>query len=129
MVIIMGAGCAKEKPEVEPAAKAKILGAWKLEKRIDETWQPVNILVEELVETGTPGDSAIFKEDDLVYSYQDRPTGVYEEILSYEFPNDSTIRMDEENYVIRKLTATELYLHQEETEGDVKDVVKIFLVR
>lgn len=125
------AACTKERSTQEPAAKAKLTGTWKLNKYVDETWTTDNVLTYYDEQTGKPGDSVIFTNDYMLHGYEDSPTGVYEDLYPYKFVNDSTLNWDGEDYVIRKLTATELYLHQEEMDPDShqKDVVKIYLVR
>lgn len=133
LVLITLAGCKKDKDKPEPAAKAFLLGTWKLDKLIDETYTIMgDTLIESETEMGEAGDSVIFKSDNRFYSYVDKPGGIVdEEIYPFKFLNDSTISWDGEDYVIKTLTRTELYLHQEEIDFQNfhKDVVKMYLVR
>jgi hypothetical protein len=104
------------------ATRALLLGKWQLDKGIDEYYKPLNVLTEREETIGEPGDSSIFKNDNYVYSYQTRSTGVDEEIYEYTLVNDSTVIIDEEQWRIRKLTEFEMTLYQEETENDERDI-------
>jgi hypothetical protein len=134
LVLITLAGCKKDKSNPpEPDTKAFLLGKWQLDKLINETYALLGgALVDSATEMGEAGDSCIFKSNNRLYSYEDKPGGIVnEEVYPFKFLNDSTISWDGEDYVIKRLTKTELYLHQEELDfqNAQKDVVKMYLVR
>jgi hypothetical protein len=135
VLLFVIAGCQKEKSEDNNAKKlaeykAKLQGTWKLQKTEEEYWHPVNTLINTDIIQGEAGDSAVFT-DKLVKGYQDINGQPEEDVYDYHWVNDSTITFDDERYVIRNLTDTELYLHSEEirTSDNTKDVYKVFLVR
>jgi hypothetical protein len=133
VLLIVVAGCHKEKSEDNPDKKdnkAKLLGKWKLQRTEEEYWHPVNMLVDTDVIPGEAGDSAIFFND-RVKTYEDENGQPDEDILDFKWVNDSTITIDDEQFVIRKLTDSELYLHQDyiNTADDTKDVYRVFMVR
>jgi hypothetical protein len=115
----------------EDVVKDKLLGKWQHQRATDETYTPAGVLVSMFEEIGTPDDSAIFKSNNLIYDYRKVGNEIIEEIIEYHIVNDSTINIDEEDYKIRKLTDTELYLHQEEldTRSNELDIRRIYLVR
>jgi hypothetical protein len=81
-------------------------------------------------EIGQAGDSVIFKSNNIAYGYSDivGTNQVDVEETPFHLINDSTINMDDEIYKIRKLTETELYLHEEEvnTATNEKYIYKLF---
>lgn len=112
----------------EPTTQQKILGAWKLQKAVDEYYQPVNTLIETDEYLGVAGDSVVFKSDNMVYSYS--PVEGNDE-TTYQILNDTTIRIEDELYKIRKLSATELNLFQEHLEPAVDEryIQRLYFVR
>jgi hypothetical protein len=133
VLLFIAAGCQKEKSEDHPESrvnKAQLIGNWKLQKTEEEYWHPVSVLIDSDMTPGEPGDSAIFT-DKLVKAYSDVNGQPDEEVYDYTWVNDSTVTFDDETFVIRKLTDTELYLHQEDvnTADNSKDVYKVFMVR
>lgn len=120
--------CDRNKDDVNEQNKTKIIGKWRLDKTIDEEYKPVNTLISSDVYTGEPGDSIVFKTNGTVISYSDQ---YGPEEIEYLFSDNTTIVMDDEEYKIGKLTDTELYIYQEETDlsAGEKWMYKIYLVR
>lgn len=112
LALLLSAACQPDavEPPVNPA-RENILGKWKMDKNYSDYYQPANVLMDSEEYIGQPGDSVVFMRNNLLYAYA--PPSMIDE-FDYHFVNDSTIIVDEEEYKIRKLTATELYLYQEE---------------
>ena len=128
--LIMLAACRREDSiDTNQAAKALLLGKWQLNNLVDEYYQPVNVLKEHDETPGIPGDSVIFKSDNQMYSYIDLVPGEEKDIYPYEWINDSIIKVDGENYTIRKLTNNELTLYKEETGNNERDVEIEYFIR
>lgn len=122
------ASCQRDKDDLREQTKIKILGKWRLDKAVEEEYKPVNTLISSDEEHGLPGDSVVFRADGIAMTYSD----IYgPEEIAYEVSNNSTIILDDENYKIGKLTDTEFYLYQEETDlsAGEKWVYKIYLIR
>lgn len=112
----------------EPTTQQKLLGKWQVQKVIDEYYKPVNVLLESDEVQGLPGDSVVFKADGNVYTY----SPVYgDDFTDYELLNDTTLRIEDEVYIIRKLTASELYLYNEDIDAvaNEKYIQKGYFVR
>jgi hypothetical protein len=118
--------CTREKDE---DYKPEMLGAWKLDRTVEEDYHPINTLEESNEYTGGPGDSIIFKANGLAYSYEDGSTEPEE--TEYKLLNDSTIRIEFETFKIRKLTSTEFNLMEDEIDhaNDERWVYSIYLKR
>jgi hypothetical protein len=97
-------------------------------KTVDESYKPANVLLTQEELAGAPGDSVVFKGS-LVYSYQTRPTGVDEDVIPYEWINDSIIKIDDEHFTIRKLTHNELTVVQDETENGERTIATAYYMR
>jgi hypothetical protein len=130
LLIITLASCRREDSIANPdVTKEKLLGKWQFERGIDEYYK-ANVLISKDEEVGTPADSVIFKNDNLIYEYYKIANEVKAEIYDYNLVNDSTLLIDDELYKIRKLTGTELYVYQEEIEGvDEKYIRRGYYVR
>ena len=132
VLIIALASCNRVDPiPSEDVVKEKLLGKWQYQRGTDETYTPAGVLVSLSEEIGTPDDSAIFKSNNLIYDYRKVGNEIIEEITEYHIVNDSTINIDEEDYKIRKLTDTELYLYQEEFDARLNelDIRRLYLIR
>ena len=112
----------------EPLNSEKILGTWRLQKAVDEYYQPVNTLVSTDEVIGTVGDSIVFKNNGEVYTYS--PTEGNDK-TTYRFINENTIEIEDELYEIKTLTTTELYLYMDHTDPAINEryVQKLYLVR
>jgi hypothetical protein len=117
-----------KKDDAGPETAEKILGAWKLQKAVDEYYQPVNTLVDIEETLGTAGDSVVFRKDNMVYSYSDVEG---DDVAPYEIVNETTIKIEDELYDIKKLTSTQLYLHQDHKEAATNSryVQRLYFVR
>src|SRR5215213_5678856 len=94
----------------EPTTQQKLLGKWKLQKEIDEYYQPTTVLLETEDIPGEPGDSIVFKNDGNVYAY----SPVYgNDVTTYKILNDTTIEIEDVIYIFNDPATTELYLYQE----------------
>jgi hypothetical protein len=124
--VVAAASCKRD--DAEPKTADKLLGAWRLQKAVDEYYQPVNTLVDKEVTMGTAGDSVVFKNDNTVYSYSP-VDGNY--ATTYEILNETTIEIEDELYEIKKLTNSELYLYQDHTEAatNTRYVQHLYFVR
>ncbi|HEY0680180.1 MAG TPA: hypothetical protein VGD17_17970 [Chitinophagaceae bacterium] len=111
-----------------PSTSQMILGKWRLQKAIDEYYHPVNVLLETENVDGEIGDSVIFKSNNEVYSYS---LAHGEEVTTYEILNDTTIKIEDELYKIRRLTNQELHLYMEETDPvlDERYIQKLYFLR
>lgn len=130
LLIITLASCRREDSISNPdVTKEKLLGKWQFDRAIEESYK-ADVLISKEEEIGTPADSVIFKNDNLIYEYYKIANEVKAEIYDYRLVNDSTLLIDDELYKIRKLTATELYVYQEEMEGvDEKYIRRGYYVR
>ena len=125
-VILLAACQSKDVPEL--TTQEKLMGKWKLQKEIDEYYQPQPVLLETEEIAGLDGDSIVFKNDGNVYAY----SPIYgNDVTNYQVLNDTTVEIEDELYRIRKLTATELYLYNEyiEPTADEKYIQKLYFVR
>jgi hypothetical protein len=122
------ASCQRDDDPPAPSAAQQILGKWRLQKAIDEYYHPVNTLIDTDEIIGEPGDSVVFKSDNKVYVYS--PTDG-DDVTSYLLLNDTTIRIEDEIYKIRKLDARELYLYQEYVQQQIDEryVQRLYFVR
>lgn len=112
----------------EPATQEKLLGRWKIDRVIEESYKPVNTLVDTEVTPGRDGDAVEFKSNGVVNVYS---TIDGDDETTYEVLNDTTVKIEDEIYKIRKLTPTELNLYQE-WQGQAIDerfVQKIYFIR
>ena len=125
-LFILAACNGKDTPE--PTTQQKLLGKWRVQKEIDEYYQPVTTLLETEQIDGQPGDSIVFKTDGNVYSYS--PT-YGDDFTNYEVLNDTTVKIEDELYMIRKLTTTELYLYNDYVNqmGNERYVQRLYFVR
>jgi hypothetical protein len=110
------------------ASKEKILGAWKLDKSIEKYYEPVNTLVDQDEYIGEPGDSVVFRSDNVALGYE---PGYSQdpEMFEYHIKGSNTISIDDEDYRITKLTESALHLYIEYIEDDTKWTQAIFLYR
>jgi hypothetical protein len=123
VLFIALASCNRVDPiSSEDVVKEKLLGKWQFQRGIDESYNQAGALISYEEEIGTPGDSGIFKSNNLLYDYRTVGNNVIEEVTEYRIVNDTTINIDEEDYKIRKLTDTELYLYQEEFDGRLNEL-------
>ena len=105
--------CQRDDEDPQPTTAQKILGAWKMEKVIDEDYQPVNTLISVDEYTGLPGDSVVFKTNGMVYTYSDIDG---DDVTDYIVVDEKTIKIEDEIYEIKTLNDTQLYLYIDETD-------------
>jgi hypothetical protein len=124
-LVLLIASCQPDPVEPPPTNRDKILGKWHLDRDYSEYYQPSTVLLDYEEYIGEPEDSVVFRKNNIMVAYPE------EEYLEYHFVNDSTISIDDEEYKIRKLTSTELYLFQEEsiTATDERYVIRGYLSR
>ncbi len=117
--------CTREK---EDDPNQPFLGAWKLDKIVEEDYHPVHTLLSRDEDLGKEGDSVIFKANGAVFTYSDE--GRIEED-EWELMTDSTLRIEYEIYKIMKLTDREFYLREEDIDQalDEKWVYELYLRR
>lgn len=117
-----------QKDDAEPTTLQKLSGVWKIEKVIDECYQPVNTLIDREETAGRDGDAVEFKDNGVVYVYS-KIDG--DDQTTYEVLNSNTIKIEDEIYTITRLTTTELNLLQDYTEPgtDQRFVQRIYFVR
>jgi hypothetical protein len=128
--LIMLTACRREDSvDTNQAAKALLLGKWQLNNLVDDYYEPVNVLKDHYETPGTPGDSVIFKSDNQMFSYIDVSPGEEKDIYPYEWINDSIIKVDGEQYTIRKLTPSELTLYNEVPKNNGRDVEIAYFIR
>lgn len=127
VLLIMTGACNKEKSE-DPRVR-DILGKWQLDRTLEEEYKPISTLIWSDEYIGEPGDSIVFKANGLAYSYEDGDTEGEE--TEYKFLTDSTILIEFETYKIMKLTDTEFYIREEETDQalDEKWIYEVRLKR
>jgi hypothetical protein len=120
--------CQRDDEDPLPTAATKILGAWKVDRAIDEDYHPVNTLVDVEEYIGLPGDSVVFKTDGLVYTYSDVDG---KDETDYIVLDEKTIKIEDELYEIKTLTDKELYLYLEEKDPaqDTRFVQKLYFKR
>ena len=123
-LLVLAACQSKDTPET---TEQRLSGRWKMEKVIEEYYRPVNTLID-TEEIRGRGDEVEFKPNGvvLVFSAIDGDSET-----TYEILNDTTILVEDEVYVIKKLTSTELLLFQDITEpgSDERFVQRIYFVR
>jgi hypothetical protein len=117
--------CTREK---EQTINPKILGKWMLDRTVEEEYYPVNTMTYSEEINGKAGDSVVFLVNKIAVTYTD-DGGVSED--DYEMINDSTLVIEYETYKIRKLTATEFYLHEEDVDNSANEkwIYKIYMKR
>jgi hypothetical protein len=96
----------------------KIQGTWKLRKSVEEYYEPMNTLVYRDEYDGGPGDSIVFRDNNILDAYEDGYPGD-PETLEYRL-GLNTIEIDEEEWKVTRLTDTELVLYIEEIEDGTK---------
>lgn len=126
LVLIMSASCTRD--DFDAAINPLMLGTWKLDKTIEEDYHPINTLLDTYEEMGLPGDSITFHANNTCTGYMD---GEDPQTDEYKMLNDSTIRIEFETYVIRELTETTLYLHQEDIDNALNEkyVYRVYMKR
>lgn len=102
----------------EPTTQAKLLGRWKIDRIIEEYYKPVNTLIDTEETDGREGDAAEFAPNGVVYVYSVIDG---DDETTYELLDDTTIKIEDEIYKIRKLTTTELNLYQEWEEPGMNE--------
>jgi hypothetical protein len=125
---MLGLAACNSHDDPEPTTAQKLLGKWKLQKEVDESYQPMNVLINTDETMGEPGDSVVFKNDGNVFVYS--PT-YGEDVTTYEILNDTTVKIEDEMYRIRKLTTTELNLYWEDVYPALnsREVQRLYFVR
>lgn len=118
----------QSKDTLEPTTEQKLAGKWKIERVIDEYYKPVNTLVDSEETAGREGDAVEFKANGIVYVYSEIDG---DDETTYQILNDTTVKIEDEVYIIKKLTATQLDLLQDYTEPgtDERYVQRIYFVK
>ncbi len=110
------------------STEQKILGKWKLVKAIEEEYMPLNTLryMDEYI--GTTGDSVVFSENNIVYTYSPVSGDIEEE---YSVVNGQQIVIESEVWWIQTLTDKEFILKSEENDAsqNTRYVQKIIMAR
>jgi hypothetical protein len=122
LLLIFFFACRRDK--IEPVIPG-ILGTWKIDRTVEEEYQPINTLVYRDEYIGEPGDSVVIKANGILYEYEEGDTEGEE--VGYKVVNDSTIDIDDEEYKIRKLTDSSFYFHQEEIDQNERWIYQIYL--
>jgi predicted nucleotidyltransferase len=127
-VTLLALFACQSKDTPEPSIEQKLAGRWKIEVIIEEFYKPVNTLVESELTHGRDGDAVEFKPNGVLYVYSEIDG---DDETTYEILNDTTIRIEDEVYVIKKLVDAELVLEQDHTEPGANErfVQKIIFVR
>ena len=112
----------------EPTTQGKLLGKWKIDRIIEEYYKPVNTLLDTEETPGRDGDAVEFKSNGVVYVYSEIDG---DDETTYEVLNDTTVKIEDEIYKIRKLTPTELNLYQEWEEPGMNEkfIQRIYFVK
>ena len=120
--------CQKDDDDPGPTAAQKILGAWKLDRDIEEDYHPINTLVDVDEIVGLPGDSVVFKTNGIVYTYSDV---VGNDQTDYIVIDEKTIKIEDEIYEIKTLTDKELFLYIDEKDPvqNTRFVQKLYFKR
>ena len=109
--VLLLVACDKEDSLQSPP---QITGKWMLIKYVETCYTPANTVLSTEEITGLPGDSLIFSVGNRLLTYSDAD-GMNEE--HYELLNDSTLRIEFEEWKISRLTAIELTLLSDETDA------------
>ena len=108
-----------QKDDAPETTSTKVLGKWRLEKFIDEYYQPVNTLIDREEVTGNPDDYDEFRTDGNVYVFS--PTEG-NDVVPYQVIDETHIEIEDEVYEIKALTSTDMHLYQDITENDTRFV-------
>jgi hypothetical protein len=124
LAVLTAASCGKD-PEVRKSKNELLHGKWMLQRAVEELYSPATTLIDSDEVTGEPGDSLVFKPNNILYSYE----GSFEEQSEYRLINDSTLHIEQEQWKVATLNERELTLVQDETFMDERYVIRIFMVR
>ncbi|HYE56322.1 MAG TPA: hypothetical protein VD996_15845 [Chitinophagaceae bacterium] len=122
--VIMLASCQKD--DAPETNRTRILGKWKVEKVIDEYYQPVNTLIDREETTGNPDEYIEFTADGKVKMHS---PSMGDDETTYEFIDEDTIMIEDEVYDIKELVEAKLHLFQDFTEGDQRFVQNAYFIR
>lgn len=101
--IVSITSCSKKDVVTPPLTSTqKILGKWSVYRTITRQWDISGNLILNDVELGDPGDSIVFKANSTLITYS---SGIGDDTLGWQSPNDSTLVIDGENYKISSLTS------------------------
>jgi hypothetical protein len=95
-------------------SRPHILGKWMLVKYVETCYTPASTVLSVEEVNGLPGDSLIFSSGNRLLTYSD-VDGM--DVEHYELLNDSTLRIEFEEWKITRLTAGELNLLSDETDN------------
>ena len=125
---LMLTACQRDDDDPEPTTAQKILGAWKLDRDIEEDYHPINTLVDVDEIVGLPGDSVVFKTNGIVYTYSDV---VGQDETDYIVLDEKSIKIEDEIYEIKTLSDKELFLYLEEKDQvqNTRFVQKLYFKR
>ena len=125
---LMLTSCQRDDDDPEPTTAQKILGAWKVDRAIDEDYRPINTLVDLEEYVGLPGDSIVFRTDGLVYTYSDVDG---KDETDYIVVDENTIKIEDEVYEIKTLTDNVLFLYLDEKDQtlNTRFVQKLYFKR
>ncbi|HEY1112769.1 MAG TPA: hypothetical protein VGE66_04390 [Chitinophagaceae bacterium] len=121
---LVAVSCQKD-PDVQRVEPQKLLGKWLLERAVEETYSPATTLTDREEYLGEPGDSIVFRPNNVLYSYD----GPYMEETEYRLLDNNRLRIEQEEWTIEALNEQELTLVQDETEMNERYVIRLFLVR
>jgi len=104
-----------QKDDAPETNRTRILGKWKLEKAIDEYYQPISTLVDrEEITPLDPDEYAEFKADGKIYVHSPSE-GDHQ--VPYEFVDETHVMIEDEVYEIKSITATDMHLYQDITDN------------
>lgn len=126
--VLLLALVACQSKDTPQTTEQRLSGRWKIQKIIEEYYRPANTLVDTEEIAGRPGDAVEFKPNGVVLVFSEIDG---DDETTYEILNETTVRIEDEVYLIKQLTTTELHLYQEITEPgrDERLVQKIYFVR
>lgn len=102
--IVSITSCSKKDTVTPPlSSTVKIVGKWNIYRTVTKQWDLSGNLIVNDVEMGEPGDSVVFKPNNIMITYT---RGIGDDTMAWQSPNDSTLIVDGENYKISTLTTS-----------------------
>jgi hypothetical protein len=130
VVILVITSCNPGDPPIfEKTTAQKLMGKWRLQRIESYYYDPIPVLDDTTQYLGLPGDSIVFKSNNIIDNYEDGD--LVPDEVDYTIVNDTTLIIDGDLTKIRELTDTRLYLYGDEVDQVQNDrlVVHFFLYR
>lgn len=129
LVLIIASCDPGDPPVFEKTTAQKLIGKWRVKRVESYYYDPIPVLDDTTLQLGLPGDSVVFKSNNVIDTYEDGD--LVPDQVDYTIVNDTTLIIDGDMTRIRELTENRLFLYGDDVNHTLNErlVVHFYFYR